>query len=131
MPSLLLFASTKSECCQTCRVRSLLDGQAIHLHNSGVVPVEVIAVMPKLVHLGVSRLGVFGSVARGEARPGSDLDVLVEFTPGRKSFDSFCETAEILEKAVGRRVDLVTTESLSPYLAPHILQEVEYVDLGS
>lgn len=91
---------------------------------------EVIHVTPELIRLGVSRLGVFGSVARGEADSESDLDVLVEFLPGKKSFAAFCETAEILERAVGRRVDLVTTEALSPHLAPHILREVEYVHLG-
>jgi uncharacterized protein len=95
-----------------------------------MLPREVIDVAPKLIRLGVSKLGIFGSVVRGDARDGSDLDVLVEFTPGRKNFDTFCETAEILEQAVGRRVDLVTTESLSPHLAKYILREVEYVDLS-
>lgn len=99
-------------------------------HADPMVPREVIAAAPRLIELGVAKLGVFGSVVRGEAREGSDLDVLVEFSPGRKTFDSFCETAEVLEQAVGRRVDLVTTEALSPHLAKHILREVEYVDLG-
>lgn len=37
--------------------------------------------------LGVSRLAVFGSIARGEARPDSDVDILVQFSPGSKTFD--------------------------------------------
>lgn len=111
--------------------RSVLDG-AKRLRQAWriMVPASVIAAGTQLAALGVSRLGVFGSVVRGEAQSDSDLDVLISFAPGRKSFDAFCEAAEVLEAAVGRRVDLVTTESLSPYLAPHILREVEYVDLG-
>jgi len=61
--------------------------------------------------------------ARGEARDDSDVDFLVEFAPGRKSFDAFMELAFLLEELTGRRVELVTTESLSPYIGPHILRE--------
>ena len=73
--------------------------------------------------LGVRRLALFGSFARGEAGDDSDVDFLVEFEPGQKSFDRFLDLAELLERAVGRRVDLLTTESLSPYIGPHILAE--------
>ncbi len=85
----------------------------------------------RLQALGVSRLGVFGSFARGEARSESDIDMLVEFGPGRKSFDAFMELAFFLEEILGRRVELVTVESLSPHLGPHILAEVEYVALAA
>ncbi len=74
--------------------------------------------------LGVRRLALFGSFARGEAGADSDVDFLVEFEPGQKSFDRFLDLAELLARAVGRRVDLLTTESLSPYIGPHILAEV-------
>ncbi len=73
--------------------------------------------------LGVRRLALFGSFARGEAGADSDVDFLVEFEPGQKSFDRFLDLAELLARAVGRRVDLLTTESLSPYIGPHILAE--------
>lgn len=78
---------------------------------------------------GVRRLGVFGSFVRDEQRPDSDVDVLVEFQPGRKSFDSFMGLAELLEELLQRRVELVTTEALSPYLGPRILADVEDVPL--
>ena len=77
--------------------------------------------------LGVKRLGLFGSFARGEQTDESDVDILVEFEPGRKTFDNFVRTASLLEDSLGRRVELVTPEALSPYLRPHILREVEYV----
>jgi len=73
--------------------------------------------------LGVRRLALFGSVARGEARPDSDVDLLVEFAPGQKSFDRFLALSELLEQLLGHPVELVTTEALSPFLGPHILAE--------
>jgi len=79
---------------------------------------------------GVRRLGVFGSFVRNEQTPESDLDVLVEFDPAQKTFDNFMRVSLLLEDLCDRRVDLVTTESLSPYLRPYIASEVEYVHLG-
>ena len=73
--------------------------------------------------LGVRRLALFGSVLRNEARPESDVDLLVEFAPGQKSFDRFLALCELLESRLGHRVDLITTEALSPFLGPHILAE--------
>ena len=74
-----------------------------------------------LVQLGVRRLALFGSVARDEATRDSDIDVLVEFEPGQKSFDRFMALADLLEDVLGHAVELVTPESLSPFLKPHIL----------
>lgn len=84
----------------------------------------------RLTDAGVSRLGVFGSVARGDAKLDSDVDVLVSFLPAARTFDNFMAVSEALESAFHRRVDLVTDDALSPYLGPHILREVQYVDLG-
>lgn len=80
-----------------------------------------------LRRLGVRRLALFGSVLRDEARADSDVDLLVEFAPGEKSFDRFLMLAELLERLLGRPVDLVTTEGLSPYLGPRILAEAANV----
>jgi hypothetical protein len=81
--------------------------------------------------LGVKRLGLFGSFVRGEQRAESDVDLLVEFEPGKKTFDNFMALAFLLEDLLQRRVELVTAESLSPYLRPHILDEVEDVALAA
>ncbi len=75
---------------------------------------------------GVHRVGVFGSFATGKQNAESDIDLLVDFRPGKKSFDSFMNLAFFLEDILGRKVDLVTRESLSPYIGPKILAEVEY-----
>lgn len=74
-------------------------------------------------NLGVRRLALFGSVARGEARPDSDVDLLVEFTPGEKNFDRFLALSELLERLLECPVELITTEALSPFIGPHILAE--------
>lgn len=77
--------------------------------------------------LGVERLAIFGSVVRGEARPDSDVDILVQFSPGAKTFDRFMALSELLEERLQRRVEVVTTEALSPFLGPRILAEAEDV----
>lgn len=77
--------------------------------------------------LGVRRLGLFGSFVREENRPDSDVDILVEFMPGAKTFDRFMALAFLLEDLLGRKVELVTMEALSPHIGPHVLKDVEYV----
>jgi uncharacterized protein len=80
---------------------------------------------------GVNRLGLFGSFARGEQTPESDVDFLVEFEPTRKTFDNFMKLSLLLEELCRRRVELVTTEALSPYIRPYVIDEVRYANLGA
>ncbi len=81
--------------------------------------------------LGVKRLGLFGSFARGGQATRSDVDLLVEFEEGRKTFDNFMHLSFLLEEVLQRRVELVTLESLSPYIGPYILREIEYAPLAA
>lgn len=81
----------------------------------------------QLKTLGVKKLGLFGSFVRNEQDNASDIDLLVEFEPGQKTFDNFIQLSFLLEDLLARPVEVVTPESLSPYLGPHILKEVEYV----
>jgi uncharacterized protein len=85
----------------------------------------------QLHSLGVEKLGLFGSFARDEQKPESDIDILVRFRPGEKNFDKFMELSFLLEDVLQRRVELVTTEGLSPYLGPRILKEVQDVAFDS
>ena len=80
--------------------------------------------------MGVRRLGLFGSFATSQQLNDSDVDLLVEFDPKRKCFDSYWDLSQFLERTLQRPVDLLTTESLSRHLKPRILVEVEYVALG-
>ena len=84
-----------------------------------------------LASLGVKGLGLFGSLVTGRHTPVSDVDILVEFVPDRHTFDSFMDLSFFLEDLLGRRVELVTPEGLSPYIAPHILREVERVQVAA
>jgi predicted nucleotidyltransferase len=71
----------------------------------------------------VRRLAVFGSALRGELRPESDLDVLVEFEPEAPIGLRFITLQTELSKIFGRRVDLLTAGFLSPHLRPRVLEE--------
>jgi len=81
----------------------------------------------EILGLGVRRLALFGSVQRNEARVDSDVDVLVEFAPRQKSFDRLLALGDLLESRLARRVELVTLESLLPFIGPHILAEARDV----
>jgi uncharacterized protein len=81
-------------------------------------------------NLGVKRLGLLGSFVRGQQNANSDVDILVEFEPDHRKFDNISKLAFFLEELFERRVELVTLESLSPYIGPRILKEVEYVNFG-
>ncbi|HJX63847.1 MAG TPA: nucleotidyltransferase family protein [Polyangia bacterium] len=76
---------------------------------------------------GVRRICLFGSTARDEARPNSDLDLLVDFEVG-PTFDSFMGLKFFLEDHLGQRVDLVTPDALKPRLRPVV--EREAVDVA-
>ncbi|HMP34097.1 MAG TPA: nucleotidyltransferase family protein [Kiritimatiellia bacterium] len=73
----------------------------------------------------VRRLDVFGSLARGEATPSSDVDFLVEFfDPDRNPAKRFFGLLHQLEDGLGRKVDLITTSSLrNPYFKKRVLEE--------
>ena len=75
---------------------------------------------------GVKRIGIFGSFARGEEREESDLDVLVVFEEGQKTFDNYMDLKFYLEDLFGREVDLVTEKALKPQLKDIIMKDVVY-----
>lgn len=82
----------------------------------------------ELHDFGVQRCGVFGSFVRDtDIHQNSDVDILVAFEPDQRTFDNFMNLSFFLEDILGRPADLVTVEALSPYIGPHILEEVEYV----
>lgn len=73
---------------------------------------------------GVSNLRLFGSVVRGEERPDSDVDFLVDIAEDRGVAD-YLALVEELEEMLGRRVEVVIERSLSPYLRPFVEAEVQ------
>jgi len=85
----------------------------------------------RIRQFGVVSLSLFGSFVRDEAGDGSDVDMIVEFAQGAKSFDRFMELAFFLEDLFGRKVELLTPESLSPHIGDQILREAEQVPLAA
>ncbi|MCC7355329.1 MAG: nucleotidyltransferase family protein [Anaerolineae bacterium] len=71
---------------------------------------------------GARNIRIFGSLARGEARPDSDLDILVEMEPGRSLLDIIAIKQD-LEDLLGCKVDVVTEAAVSPYLRERVLRE--------
>lgn len=74
----------------------------------------------------VAALHVFGSVARNESRPDSDVDLLVDFSDA-PTFARFMDLKFLLEDELGVRVDLVTRDALRPPMKARILTEARRV----
>jgi predicted nucleotidyltransferase len=70
----------------------------------------------------VSRIGIFGSFARGEQKESSDIDILVEFE--KPTFRNFMDLSFYLEDLLGREVDLVTVKGLHPRIRPYVEKDV-------
>ena len=80
---------------------------------------------------GARKIGVFGSFARGEETPESDVDVYLEFAEGMKTYDNFFAIHELLQELFGRPIDVVTDGSLSERKARLILPTVRYASLNA
>lgn len=91
------------------RLRTLID-----THRDEILSVAAL-------HHGVA-VSVFGSIARGEDGPDSDIDLLVEFAPGTRPLELLALEAD-LEQALGVKVDIGTPESLKPAIRDRVLAE--------
>ncbi len=87
---------------------------------------QIKANLSRLSEFRIKSLAIFGSVARDEAKPDSDVDILVEFD-GLATFDRYMELKLFLEDLLGRPVDLVTRKGIRPELAPYVEQEARRV----
>ena len=75
---------------------------------------------------GVKRIGLFGSYALGSQRAESDIDIVVEFKKGKKTFDNYMGLKLFLEDLLNRKVDLVIAESVKTELKQRIMKSVSY-----
>ena len=78
---------------------------------------------PQLDTFGVKSISLFGSVARNEATPESDIDMLIEFD-GKVTFDRFMDTKFFLEDLFGAKVDLVMQDAIRPRMKSYIMQDL-------
>jgi len=83
----------------------------------------------KLKSFGIAKLSIFGSFVSDKPTDKSDVDFLVEFVPEKKNYDNFIALSFYLEELLERRVEIVTPQSLSKHIGPHILRNAEYVAL--
>ena len=68
-------------------------------------------------------MAIFGSVARNDALPDSDVDVLIDFDPEHETFNNLLAVADLLESALHRPVDLLTRNGLSPHVTKFVAEE--------
>jgi len=85
----------------------------------------------ELKNLGVIKLGFFGSFARNEVTAESDIDFFVEFNPHDKTLKNFIGFSTLLRALTGRKIEIVTPQSLNKFTGKYILKEVEYVALAA
>ena len=79
-----------------------------------------------LKNKGAKKIAVFGSYARNEEKPGSDVDIIVEFSE-RKSLLALVRIERELSEILGIRVDLLAEKSISPYPIDSIKKEMESI----
>jgi predicted nucleotidyltransferase len=79
-----------------------------------------------LKNQGATKIAIFGSYVRGEEKPGSDIDILVEFLE-RKSLLELVRIERQLSEVLGIKVDLLTEKSISPYLIDTIREQMEVI----
>lgn len=79
-------------------------------------------ILPILKRQGVTKAAIFGSVARGEMKKSSDVDILVKLEKGKSLFD-FVKLKFELEDKLGKKVDLVSYNAIKPRLKDYILRD--------
>ena len=77
---------------------------------------------------GIQNIGLFGSYLRNEQSEKSDIDLLIDFEPGKENFDNYMAAYDLIEGLFkNMKVEIVTKNGLSKYIGPKILNEVVYV----
>lgn len=90
------------------------------------LPIDVAKLVEICRRNDVSKLEMFGSVARGDATDSSDIDLLVEFSK-RKSLLGLVAVERQMSSALGRKVDLLTEAAISPYLRDSIFRDLRVI----
>ena len=79
------------------------------------------------MNYGIDKIGIFGSVTRSDAVSANDIDILISFTPGRKTFDNYMDTKFLLQNILkSENIDLVIEESLKERIKPHVYKDLIY-----
>ncbi|MFH1160658.1 MAG: nucleotidyltransferase family protein [bacterium] len=104
----------------------------MNMLNRTIIISRLISNSEKIREFGVEKVGLFGSYLMDQQKETIDIDILVEFQEGKNSFDNFINLCFLLDDLFsGTKVEVVTTNSLSPYIGPKILKQVEDVPLSA
>ncbi|QXO95396.1 nucleotidyltransferase family protein [Methanospirillum purgamenti] len=93
---------------------------------------EVLSILKREAHdlkdrFGVTNVGLFGSVVRDEAKDSSDLDLLIELDPESITYKKYLDLEVYLQSLFPRKIEIVTTDGVSPYILLYISREVVWV----
>jgi len=89
-------------------------------------PLETQKIIDACLAYGIRKIALFGSFVRGEAGPGSDIDLLVDFS-GPTGFMTLVKLERELSEIMGRKVDILTEKAISPHLRNRILSELQVI----
>jgi putative addiction module CopG family antidote len=102
--------------------------QPVNPPRKDEVRAQLAALEKPLREKGITSLALFGSVVHGDARPDSDIDVLVDVDPNaRFSLVSLVSVQNFLEDRIGRKVDVVTRQGIEPTIRDRVFHEAESV----
>ncbi|MEN9458530.1 MAG: hypothetical protein RL135_1108 [Bacteroidota bacterium] len=83
---------------------------------------------PEFSKFGISDIGLFGSYLRNQQTADSDIDLLIDFEPGKENFDNLMAAYDLFENIfIGEKVEVLTKNGLSKHIGPQILQNIVYV----
>jgi predicted nucleotidyltransferase len=91
---------------------------------------KLVANKAQLTAFGVQEIGLFGSYACNQATAKSDIDLLVDIVQNKKTLRNYLKIVYFLEALFSKKVELITKQSLSKHIGPHILKTVEYVSIA-
>ena len=92
---------------------------------------RILAHQQQIRAYGVQRLGIFGSFVRNEPKESSDVDFFIDFDIEYKTLKNFVRLSHYLQDLTGRKVEIVTPQSLNKFIGKYITQEVEYVPFAA
>lgn len=99
--------------------------------NKSYILAQITAHKAQLQAMGAEKLGLFGSYARNQQTAESDIDFLIEFQKGKKTYNNLLDIGDFLENLYGCRVDLITPQSLTPSFLNRINSDINYVAVAS
>ena len=83
---------------------------------------------PEFSKFGISDIGLFGSYLRNQQTADSDIDLLIDFEPGKENFDNLMAAYDLFENIfIVEKVEVLTKNGLSKHIGPQILQNIVYV----